>query len=289
MDIPEKTLKSGFHMPEFGIGTWQMGGRLERNPANDDVADMQSIRAAIELGVTHIDTAEQYAAGYTEELLGKALIGYDRSKLFIISKVMATNMRYEDVLAACDGSLRRVGTDYFDMYLLHRYVPEVPMEETMRAMDKLLAEGMIRNIGVANYGVEAFKKAQEATKNKIVYNQVHYNLEVRAPERTKLLEYCQENDVLLAAWRPVQKGALLANPPQILLDVAEKYQKTPAQVAINWLLSQKNVITLAKTSNVEHLRENLGAIGWEMEQGDIERLRLEYPNQKDSSDAVPLG
>ncbi|MDB5238172.1 MAG: hypothetical protein JWM46_442 [Candidatus Kaiserbacteria bacterium] len=276
-------------MPSFGIGTWQMGGRLEYNPANDDEADIRAIQAAIELGVTHFDTAEQYAQGYTEELLGKAILGHDRSKLFIISKVMDINMRYDDVLAACERSLKRVGTDHFDMYLLHRYVPDVPMEETMRAMDKLMAEGLIRNIGVANYGVEAFKKAQAATANKIVYDQVHYNLEVRAPERTGLLEYCQHNDVLLAAWRPVQKGALLVNPPAILLEMAKKYDKTPAQIAINWLLSQENVVTLAKTSNLEHLKENLGAIGWQMSTDDIERLRSDYPGQQDSSAAVPLG
>lgn len=276
-------------MPSFGIGTWQMGGRLERNQTNDDAADIKAIQVAIELGVTHFDTAEQYAQGYTEELLGKAIKGYDRSKLFIISKVMDTNLHYDDVLKACERSLKRIGTDYFDMYLLHRYAPQVPLGETMRAMDKLVVEGLIRSIGVANYGIEAFKKAQAATANKIVYNQVHYNLEVRAPERTGLLEYCQQNDVLLAAWRPVQKGALLVNPPPILLEMSEKYDKTPAQVAINWLLSQENVVTLVKTSNLDHLKENLGAVGWQMKPEDIERLRSDYPGQQDSYTAVPLG
>src|SRR3989344_282148 len=125
MEIPLKRLKSGFAMPEFGIGTWQMGGRLERNPQNDDVADIAAIRKAIELGVTHIDTAEQYAAGYAEELVGRAINGFDRSKLFIISKALASHMHYEDVLSACANSLKRMNTEYFDMYLLHRYVPEV--------------------------------------------------------------------------------------------------------------------------------------------------------------------
>ena len=289
MEIPLKRLKSGFAMPEFGIGTWQMGGRLERNPQNDDVADIAAIRKAIELGVTHIDTAEQYAAGYAEELVGRAINGFDRSKLFIISKALASHMHYEDVLSACANSLKRMNTEYFDMYLLHRYVPEVPLDETMRAMDKLVKEGMIRAIGVANYGVKAFTVAQNATSNKIVYNQVHLNLEYREPERTGLLAYCQKNDVLLAAWRPVQKGAIVTNPPQILMEVSKKYAKTPAQIAINWLLCQQNVVTLAKSSNLQHLQENLGAIGWRMEPDDVERLRREYPSQKEVSDAVPLG
>ncbi len=275
-------------MPEFGLGTWQMGGRSERDPANDDAMDVKAIQTAINFGVTHIDTAEQYAGGHTEEMVGQAIKGYDRSKLFIISKVGGWHMRYDDVLAACENSLKRVGTDYFDVYLLHRHIPEVPLKETMRAMDELVGRGMIRNIGVANFNTKALHEAQTATSHPIVYNQVHYNLEFREPARDGLLEYCQKNDVLLAAWRPVQKGALLVNPPPIITELCEKYGKTPAQIAINWLICQKNVVTLTKTSRAEHLKENLGAIGWEMEQEDIERLRRDYPNQKDISDAVPL-
>lgn len=289
MQIPLKTLKSGFSMPEFGFGTWQVGGRFEPDPNNDDEADIRAIRTAIELGVTHIDTAEQYASGHAEELVGRAIEGYDRSKLFIISKAFVNHMHYDGLLAACAQSLKRIGTDYLDMYLLHRYAHDVPMEETMHAMDKLVAEGMIRTIGVANFGVKAFMLAQKNTTNKIVYNQVHLNLEYREPERTGLLEFCQKNDVLLAAWRPVQKGAIVVDPPPILLEMCRKYDKTPAQIAINWLLSQDNVVTLAKSTKVEHLKDNLGAIGWRMEREDVERLRREYPNQKDVSDAVPLG
>lgn len=159
MDIPLKKLKNGFALSAFGLGTWQMGGRLEPNPENDDARDVAAIRAAIELGVTQIDTAEQYAAGHTEELVGEATKGFARSSLFIISKVFATHMHHDDLIEACKRSLRRVGTDYFDMYLLHRYVPEVPIKETMRAMDALMSEGLIRNIGVANFGVEAMKRA----------------------------------------------------------------------------------------------------------------------------------
>ncbi len=286
MEIPVKTLKSGFSMPAFGIGTWQMGGRQERNPDNDDEADIAAIRAAIELGVTHFDTAEQYASGYAEVLLGQAIIDADRSSLFLISKVMPSGKKYDDYIDACKKSLERVGTDYFDMYLLHR-IPE-DLELGMRAMNTLLEYGMIRNIGVANFGAASLERAQSLTSHKIPYDQVHYNLEHREPERCGLLDYCQKNDVLLAAWRPVQKGALLTNRPPLLEEMCAKYGKTPAQIAINWLLSQDNVITLAKTSNIEHLKENLGAVGWEMDTEDIERIRREYPDQKDLSDAVPL-
>lgn len=289
MIIPSKKLDNGFEISEFGLGTWQMGGRDEHDPNNDDQADVRAIRAAIDLGVTQIDTAEIYADGYTEELVGKAIEGYDRKKLFIISKVQAAHMKRDKLLKSCKESLKRVGTGYFDLYLLHRHNPNVPLRETMQAMDELVAEGLIRNIGVANFNSESLREAQDCTKNPIVYDQVHYNLEFREPERDGLVNYCQKNDVFLAAWRPVQKGAFVSSPVAILLEICEKYKKTPAQIAINWLISQKNVITLSKTRTIEHLKENLGAIGWQMEIGDIERLREEYPDQKQVSDAVPLG
>src|SRR3989344_9509122 len=289
MSIPEKKLKNGFSLPEFGVGTWGMGGKGHRNYLNDDKVDVAAIRAAIELGVTCIDTAEMYAGGHAEELVGRAIQGFDRSSLRIITKVFVNHLSYDDTLAACKGSLERLGTDYFDLYLIHGYASDAPLEETMRAMTKLVDEGLTRAIGVCNFGKERLAQAQSYTKYPIVYNQVHYNLEFREPERKGLLEYCQQNDVLLAAWRPVQKGALVENPPAVVKEMCEKYGKTPAQIAINWLTSQDNVVTLAKSSSVEHLKDNVGAVGWKMESEDVEKLRREYPNQRDVSDAVSLG
>ncbi|MDO8489856.1 MAG: aldo/keto reductase [bacterium] len=289
MDILTKKLHSGFEMPVFGFGTWQMGGRKERDFDNDDEADITAIKAAIDLGVTHIDTAEIYADGYSEQLLARALKGYDRSKLFIVSKVQADNMAYHDVIASCKGSLQRLEMPYLDLYLLHRYNPQFDLKKTMGALDELVSQGFVRNIGVANFTKERLAEAQSYTKNKIVCDQVHYNLEFREPERNELVQYCQKNDVFLVAWRPVGKGNLLEEVPPIMQEMCNKYNKTPAQVAINWLISQDNVLTLSKTRNIEHLQENLGAIGWEMEKEDIEKIRNEYPGQKELSDVVPLG
>lgn len=285
MHIALKKLKNGFAMPEFGLGTWHMGGSYQPDPSHDE-RDIEAIRAAIRLGVTHIDTAELYGQGHAEELVGQAIREFERSDLFIISKVWPTHMSYGGMFQACKASLERLGTDYLDVYVLHRYSPAPA--ETMRAMDDMVDEGLIRAIGVSNYGVEHLIEAQKLARHPVVYNQVHYNLEFREPERSGLLDYCQQADVLLAAWRPVQRGALLEDPPEVMRKVCDKYGKTPAQVALNWLLSQKNVVTLSKTSTVEHLEENLGAIGWTMEPEDVELLRREYPGQKDVSNTVPL-
>ncbi len=288
MKIPTKKLKDGFEMPIYGLGTWQMGGRNERDLNNDDEADILAIRNAIDAGIAHIDTAELYANGYTEILVGKALVGYDRSKIFLVSKVQQKNLSYENILNSCKQSLERLGTNYLDLYLLHRYNKDIPLQDSIRALDKLVEDGLVKHIGVCNFNKEHLAEAQSYTKNKIVCDQVHLNLMFREPEKTGLLEYCQNNDIFLNAWRPVGKGNLLENIPSVLQEMCDKYNKTPSQIAINWLIAQPNVITLSKTRNSAHLEENLGALEFEMDTGDIERLRTEYPNQKYISDAVPL-
>ena len=288
MKIPTKKLKNGFEMPVFGLGSWQMGGREIRNPQNDDKKDITAIQEAIKLGITHIDTAESYAGGYAEILIGQALERYDRSKLFIVSKISQEHLRYDDVFRSCEASLKRLQTDYLDLYLIHSPSFEIPMEETLRAMDKLVKERVVRNIGVSNFKTARLKEAQKYTKNKLVVNQVYYNLVIREPEKEGLLKYCQQNDLLLEAYRPLEKGTFLVQPSPIIDKLARKYNKTPAQIAINWLISQKNVITLSKTSTIEHLKENLGAISWQMENEDIENLRKNFPNQQAKSEMLPL-
>lgn len=285
--IPLKKLKSGFSMPVFGLGTWQMGGR--HSPDYDlDKQDILAIKTAIEMGITHIDTAEMYALGHAEELVAVATKEIDRKKLFIVSKVSPQHLSFEDLINSCKNSLKNLQTDYLDVYLIHYPNHFIPITKTMKGMDFLKKEGLIKEIGVSNFSTGSFIEAQKATENRIVTNQVHYSLLSREPETSGLLKYCQENDVLLTAYRPVGKGILSTNQFHILNQVAEKYHKTPAQIAINWLTSQKNVVVLAKSSNLDHLKEDLGAVGWEMEQGDVEKLRKEFPNQEGISSVNSL-
>ena len=286
MNIPTKKLKNGFELPVYGLGLWQMGGRTETDTTNDE-KDIAAIDAAIKAGITHIDTAESYGAGHAEELLGKVLPNHDRSKLMIATKVSAWNQTYDGVMRSFKASLKRIGTDYIDLYLLHRYPePGIPIAETMRAMDELVEKGLVKNIGVCNMTPNRFNEAQKHTKNKLVCNQVQYNVQYREIEDKGVLKHAQDNDVLLVAWRPVQKGLL--PDTQLLKDIAAKYSKTPIQVAINWLVSQEQVVTIAKTSSAEHLQENLGALDFVMAREDIQRIRKEYPDQQLVSDAVPL-
>jgi diketogulonate reductase-like aldo/keto reductase len=285
--IPSKTLANGFSMPVFGLGTWKMGGAMERDFSNDDASDVTAIERAVAAGIRHIDTAEMYAGGHAEELVAEGIKGVDRSGLFLVSKVMPQNLAYDDVLRAAEGSLKRLKTDYLDLYLVHKPNPEIPMEGTFRAMTKLVDEGLVKHIGVSNFATQRWKDAQALTPHPLVTNQVHYSLHCREPEHAGLLDYCVVEDRLLTAWRPVMWMDETADAA-MLDGMCEKYGKTRSQIAINWLISQERIVTIAKMRSPKHLEENLGALGWEMGKDDIELLRREYPHQMSVSDAVPL-
>ena len=287
MSIGEKKLKCGFKIPVFGIGTWMLGGDSKRDPANDGQSDIASLICGMEHGFKHIDTAEMYAGGFAEEITGQAIKGHSRERLFITSKVWSDDLTYDGVLRAAENSLKRLGTDYLDLYLIHKPNDQFPLAETMKAFDRLADEKLIRNIGVSNFAVERFKRAQQLCGHKIVVNQVHYNLASREPENG-LLEFCQKNDVMLVAWRPLAKGAIIDVDYPFFDELCEKYHKTRAQIALNWLLSQDNVVTLSTMRSVSHLEENLAALNWNMSNEDIEALRRGFPGQEKISSALPL-
>ena len=148
-------------------------------------------------------------------------------------------------------------------------------------------EGLIKNIGVSNFSVERLKRAQQFSKHKIVVNQVHYNLASREPEN-ELLEFCQKNDVMLVAWRPLAKGTIIDVEYPLFDELCEKYHKTRAQIALNWLLSQDNIVTISTMRSTAHLEENIAALNWNMTNEDIESLRHGFPGQEKISSTLPL-
>ena len=284
--IPTKRLQNGFEMPVYGFGLWNVGGRREREEDRDDEG-VEAIRQAIGMGITHIDTAESYGQGHSEELLGEAIEGHDRQNLFLATKVKPEHQSYDDIIAACEASLNRIGTDYIDLYMLHRFpAPGINIADTMRALDQLVQRGLVKNIGLSNVTAHRFEVAQSFSENTIVANQVHYNVQHRETELRGVIKHAQENDTMLVAYRPLQKGELPESA--IVTELANKYGKTPAQISLNWLIMQKNVVTLSRTVKREHLIENLGALGWEMDPEDVERIRQEFPDQQTVSDTGPL-
>ncbi len=276
--ITSLNLKSGFSIPKIGLGTWGIGGFAQADFSND-TTEIESLQKAFYQGLKHVDLAEFYGAGHTEELVGQALTGFKREQFFLTSKVLPANASYDNLLKAAEGSLQRLKTDYLDLYLLHGPSLEIPIAETMLALNKLKAEGIIKNIGVSNFSPERLSEAQRHSPAKILVNQVQYNLQEREAEDRGVLRYCQENDLALIAWRPLALGSLSNNESNILSQIAKKHSATNAQIALAWLVSQDNVGTIFKCSNPQHLLENLGSLKIILSPEEIELLRKDFPNQ----------
>jgi len=288
MLIETKKLKHGFELPLFGFGTWRMGGPDIRDMNNNDKADICAIKTALDMGIIHIDTAEWYSEGRAEELVSEAIKSFDRSKLIITTKVTPMHLHYNDLINAAKQSLKRLKTDYIDVYLIHNPNPYIDIKESMEAMDYLVEKKYIKYIGLSNFNVPEFIQAQKCSENIITCNHLHYNLKHRGPLIDGSIKYAQDNDIMIVAWRPTQKGLFSKEPVEIVNKICGKYGKTANQVAINWLISQKNVVTISKTRKIAHLKENLGALGWSMEKSDIELLMNDFPDTVDTVENITL-
>jgi len=262
---------NGTRIPKIGFGTWKIGGGSHADPSQDK-RSLAGLHSALELGYTHFDTAEMYANGHAEELLGQAIreSGIPREELFITSKVDPSNLRYQDVLNACEKSLRRLGMDYLDLYLIHWPSYDIPLDESFRGLNQLLHEKKIRHVGVSNFNVRLLQRARAEAEAPIFTDQVPYSLADRRYVQNGVLDYCQENNVLLTAYSPVEKGRLHAD--SALKSIAETHSATIYQIALAWLLSQPRVITIPMSLNPKHQAENLAAAEIELSEKEIEQL-----------------
>ena len=245
-------------IPKIGFGTWQIGGEGTANPASDD-RSMQALRSALELGYTHFDIAEAYAAGHAEELLGRAIreTGVPRETLFITSKVSPEHLSFGDVLRCCDNSLRRLGLETLDLYLIHWPKMGMNLEETFHALNRLVEDGKVRHLGVSNFNIKLLKRAVELSATPLLTNQVSYSIPDRTAAQNGVLAYCQQHDILLTAYSPVKRRSIKSN--QALQIAAQVHGKTPQQIALAWLTSQARVITIPMSFNPLHQAENLAA------------------------------
>ena len=242
---------------------------------------IETLQLGLELGMTHIDTAEMYGDGHTEELVAKAISG-ERDKVFLVSKVLPSHASYEGVLRACEQSLRRLKTEWLDLYLLH-WPSSYPIRETMRAMEKLVTDGLVKFIGVSNFDVEELQDAEEALRDKqIACNQILYHLGYRAVER-RLLPYCAEHKIAVVGYSPFGHGNFSSPDSaagRLLTEIAERHGRTSRQVALNYLTRHHNVFTIPKTTHPERARENSGGTGWKLNEEDILAIELVFPVQE---------
>ncbi len=262
----------GEEVPVLGLGTWGMGGGFWTRDTSRDAEEIAALRRGIELGATLIDTAEMYGAGHAEELVAEAIKGFPREELFIVTKLWPSHASADQVEKAARASAKRLGT-YIDLYLLHAPA-DVPICETMRAMERLIDLGIVRFIGLSNFGVEAIEEARSClSKTDVAAVQNRHSLLYRRDERT-VIPYAERNGMMYMAYTPLEKGRLARDP--FLAEIGRRYGKTAAQVALNWQIGLPPVVTIPKASKVKHVEENVGAMGWRLSREDWELISKHY-------------
>jgi diketogulonate reductase-like aldo/keto reductase len=243
-------------LPVIGLGTWTMGGSNQPDPTSE-ARSLLALQSAFDTGYTLIDTAEMYANGNAEKLVGQAIRGRNRQDLFITSKVHPRNLRAPDLGGALDASLRRLGVDYLDLYLIHWPSGSIPLGESFAALNRAVRNGKVRWLGVSNFDLTELKTAQRLSETPILTNQVPYSLETRRYVQNGVIPYCQEQGIVVTAYSPVEEGRLKAN--HALERIAQHRGITRFQAALAWLVSQPLVITIPMSHNPDHLRENFAA------------------------------
>lgn len=274
MTIRTIKLLSGSEVPVLGQGTWYMGDDARKRPLEAD-----ALRLGIDLGMNLIDTAEMYASGGAEEVVGQAIQGR-RDSVFVVSKVLPSNASRDGTIKACEQSLRRLQTDFIDLFLLH-WRGHYALEETIAGFEALIETGKIRSWGVSNFDVDDMQKLDSlAGGNAVAVNQVLYNLTRRGPE-VELMPWCALRNIPLMAYSPIEQGRLLKHP--VLTAIARELETTAAVVALAWVLHQDGVIAIPKSSNPVHIHENRKAADLRLTPPQLSALdyAFERPKRKE--------
>jgi len=267
---------TGVGVPVIGQGTWNMP---ESGAALKEA--QRALRRGIELGMVHIDTAEMYGAGRVEELVGETIRDIPREKLFIATKVLPSNATYRGTLNAAERSLSRLGCGYLDLYLLH-WAGSHPLEETMRALEKLVEEGKTRFIGVSNFDTEEMLAAAAfLRRERLACNQVLYHLCERGIEH-RLIPEARDRGIAIVAYTPFGRGSFLRSNRgrEALERIGRKHGATVRQVALAFLTRSPGVFAIPKAARVEHVEENAGAAELELDASDLAAIDAAFPRGK---------
>ena len=276
-------LKNGAEVPALGLGTWYLGDDTGRR-----AREIAALRTGIEKGMTLIDTAEMYGGGRSERLVGEAIKGTERGRLFIVSKVLPNNAGRRGIFRSCEESLQRLGTDYLDLYLLH-WRGSVPLAETVECMEKLERDGMIRGWGVSNFDTDDMEELRRVKGGDgCLVNQVLYHAASRGIEYS-LLPQMRERGVALMAYCPLAQGGSLRRGlfrSRALNDIAARRGATVAQILLAWTIRGGNVIAIPRSSSPEHTAENAGADAIELTAEELAAIDREFapPRRKEPLD-----
>jgi diketogulonate reductase-like aldo/keto reductase len=263
---------TGFDVPRIGQGSWNLP---LRGAAADEAK--RALRRGVELGLTHIDTAEMYGDGGSEQLIGEAIRDLPRESLFIVSKVMPSNATYAGTIAACEASLGRLGCEYLDCFLLH-WRGGVPLRETLRALEKLVADGKIRTLGVSNFDVDDLREAQALLEREsLACNQVLYHLGERTVE-TREFAYCRDHGIAIVGYTPFGRGDYEDRPGTAVLEgVAKKHDAAVRQIVLAFLTRDPIAFAIPKASTVAHAAENAAAGDILLDADDIAAIDGAFP------------
>jgi diketogulonate reductase-like aldo/keto reductase len=266
---------AGRDVPAIGQGTWNIP---LRGAAADEAK--RALRRGIERGMVHIDSAEMYGDGGAERVAGDAIRGLPRESLFIVSKVLPSNASYDGTIRACERSLTNLGLDYLDVYLLH-WRGSVPLRETFRAMEQLVADGKIRALGVSNFDIEDLREAESLLeRERIACNQVLYHLGERTIEDHELA-YCREREIAIVGYTPFGRGDYEDHPGvHVLEDVARKHGITVHGAILAFLTRDPIVFTIPKSSTVAHVEENAAAGDVRLDRADIAAIDTAFPARR---------
>ena len=262
---------TGVDVPKVGLGTWY----LEQSDAKIAIA---AVRAALDLGLTHVDTAELYGSGKAESLVGQAIEGR-RDEVFLVSKVIPSNASRQGTIRHCEQTLRRLRTDHLDCYLLH-WPGSYPLQDTIEALEELVTSGKTRAWGVSNFDEGELQNALDiAGPGRIACNQVLYHLEERGIEHA-VLPWCEVNGVAVVGYTPY--GQNREFPPRgpggaTLTQVAERLGATTRQVALAFLTRRPELFAIPKSTSLEHLRENAGGAKVELSPADVAAIERAFP------------
>ncbi|MHB8164933.1 MAG: aldo/keto reductase [Methanoregula sp.] len=264
-----RTIKNvKMRIPAIGQGTMGIGGHFSKDTTRDEKW-IEQLRLGVDLGMNFIDTAEIYGAGHSEEIVGKAIHGI-RDDVFIATKVSPEHCTYNSVLESAEQSLKRLNCEWIDLYQIHWPNPDIPLGETLSAMENLVDEGKVRCIGLSNFSVGEMKKAQSAlSQTSICSMQNEYNLVDRSAEN-EIIPYCRDHNVILIAWSPLLTGKIAPTDKRMetLREISSKYDMTLAQLVLNWLTRDPYVMAIVKSSNEIHLRENSTALDQKISESD---------------------
>lgn len=269
-------------VPIVGQGTWQLA------EGRDNATEIAALRAGIARGLTHIDTAEMYGDGRAEQLIAEAIRGIPRRDLFIVSKVLPQNASHAGTLHACEQTLRRLGTDHLDVYLLH-WRGRFPLADTLGALEELVDQGKIRALGVSNFDVDDLEEARPLLrKHPIACNQVLYHLGERHID-ADLVPYCAKHHIAVVGYSPFGHGRFPAPSRaggKALASVAARHHATPRQVALAFLARKAPLFTIPKASTVAHAEENAGALTLTLSADDLAEIDAAFPVR--AGDSLPV-